>query len=107
MATPEITQLVEALPEDEQEQLFVFLAEKVMSRRNANAAQWLGRKLTFEEACDVVFRENRELLRHTPGAEVREKRGKRSGNHCLDVRNGAVAAVLDENRLTILQRLQR
>jgi hypothetical protein len=27
-----------------------------------NAKPWLGKKLSFEEACDVVFRENRELL---------------------------------------------
>ena len=24
--------------------------------------RWLGKKLSFEEACDVVFRENHELL---------------------------------------------
>ena len=30
--------------------------------QGANAKPWLGKKLSFEEACDVVFRENRELM---------------------------------------------
>jgi metallophosphoesterase superfamily enzyme len=45
-----------------------------------------------------------QIVGHTPGTDVREKHGKRSTNYCLDVRNGSVAAVLDQGRLTILQR---
>jgi hypothetical protein len=63
MNAVELHQQIEALPEHEQERLFVFLTEKIMNRRSANAAQWVGRKLSFNEACDVVFHENRELFR--------------------------------------------
>jgi hypothetical protein len=38
------------------------LTRKVVGGQGANAKPWLGKKLSFEEACDVVFRENRELL---------------------------------------------
>jgi len=34
----------------------------VVGGQGANAKPWLSKKLSFEEACDVVFRENRELL---------------------------------------------
>jgi len=39
----------------------VFLTKKVISAE-VPSKRWLGKKLSFEEACDVVFRENRELL---------------------------------------------
>jgi hypothetical protein len=42
--------------------LFVLLTKKVMGGRSGNARPWLGKKLSFEEACEVVFRENRQLL---------------------------------------------
>jgi hypothetical protein len=55
-------QKIEELPDKEQRELFVFLTRKIMGGQSANAKQWLGKKLSFEEACDVVFRENRQLL---------------------------------------------
>ena len=62
MSATEIMQQIEALPVEEQEELFVLLTKKVVGSRSAGAKPWLGNKLSFEEACDVVFRENRELL---------------------------------------------
>ena len=62
MSATEIMRQIEELPDAEQEQLFVLLTKKVIGGRSANAKQWLGKKLSFQEACDVVFRENRELL---------------------------------------------
>lgn len=55
-------QQIEALPAKEQEELFILLTKKVVSGRGTNPKPWLGKKLSFEEACEVVFRENRELL---------------------------------------------
>jgi hypothetical protein len=62
MSATEIMQQIEELPEKEQQQLFVLLTKKVVGSHASGAKQWLGKKLSFEEACDVVFRENRELL---------------------------------------------
>ena len=62
MSASEIIQRIEELPEREQEEVFIFLTKKVVGSRNSGAKTWLGKKLSFEEACDVVFRENRELL---------------------------------------------
>jgi hypothetical protein len=58
----EIMQQIEELPLEEQQEIFVLLTKKVLGSPGANAKPWLGKKLSFEEACDVVFRENRELL---------------------------------------------
>jgi len=55
-------QRIEELPAKEQEELFILLTKKVVGGRGTNAKPWLGKKLSFEEACEVVFRENRELL---------------------------------------------
>ena len=62
MSATEIMQQIESLPAQEQQELFVLLTKKVVGAQAAGAKQWLGKKLSFEEACDVVFRENRELL---------------------------------------------
>ncbi len=62
MSATEIMRQIETLPVEEQEELFVFLTQKVMGSRSGEAKKWLGKKLSYEEACDVVFRENRELL---------------------------------------------
>lgn len=62
MSATEIMQQIESLPVKEQEELFVLLTQKVIGSRSGAAKRWLGKKLSFEEACDVVFRENRELL---------------------------------------------
>lgn len=62
MSAAEVMQQIEGLPDQEQQELFVFLTKKIMSGKSAGAKQWLGKKLSFEQACDVVFRENRQLL---------------------------------------------
>ena len=62
MSATEIMQRIEELPTKEQEELFILLTKKVVGGRGNNAKLWLGKKLSFEEACGVVFRENHELL---------------------------------------------
>jgi len=62
MSAAEIMHQIEELPDTEQQELFVLLTKKIIGGRSANARQWLGKKLSFEQACDIVFRENRELL---------------------------------------------
>lgn len=62
MSTAEVIEGIEKLPLDEQKKVFAFLAQKVIASEVPEARQWLGRKLSFDEACDVVFRENRQLL---------------------------------------------
>jgi len=62
MSATEIMQRIEELPDKEQQELFILLTRKIVGGQSANAKPWLGKKLSFEEACDVVFRENRELL---------------------------------------------
>lgn len=62
MSATEIMQQIEELPAKEQQELFVLLTKKVVGSQGAGAKPWLGKKLSFEEACDVVFRENRDLL---------------------------------------------
>jgi hypothetical protein len=49
------------LPMEDQKAIFVFLTKKMIGGESSSK-QWLGKNLSFEEACDVVFRENRELL---------------------------------------------
>jgi hypothetical protein len=62
MSATEIMRQIEELPAKEQQELFVLLTKKIAGGQGANAKPFLGRKLSFDEACDVVFRENRELL---------------------------------------------
>jgi len=62
MSATEVIAEINKLPTDEQKQVFIFLTEKLLPQSQTNAKPWLGRKLSFDEACDVVFRENRELL---------------------------------------------
>jgi hypothetical protein len=62
MSATEIMVQIEELPAKEQQELFVFLTKKVVGSQASGAKPWLGKKLSFEEACDVVFRENRDLL---------------------------------------------
>lgn len=62
MSATEIMQQIEELPDNEQQKIFILLTKKVLGGKSSNAKQWLGKKLSFEQACDVVFRENRELL---------------------------------------------
>jgi hypothetical protein len=46
----------------------------------------------------------KQIVGHTPGPEVREKRGKDSENYCIDVRNGAAVALMDDGRVSIHRR---
>ena len=62
MSAIEVIEQIGKLSSDEQEKVFTFLAEKIVRSRGADAKRWLGKKFSFDEACDVVFRENRELL---------------------------------------------
>ncbi len=62
MSAAEVIEQIDRLPSEEQEKVFSFLANKVITQRGGDNKRWLGKKLSFEEACDVVFRENRELL---------------------------------------------
>ena len=55
-------QQLEKLPWEEQQEVFAYLTTKVADGNGATSKPWLGKKLSFEEACNVVFRENRELL---------------------------------------------
>jgi hypothetical protein len=62
MSATEIMQQIEALPDKEQQELFVLLTKKIVGGKGNGAKPWLGKKLSFDQACDIVFRENRELL---------------------------------------------
>ncbi|HEY5910995.1 MAG TPA: hypothetical protein VJA21_10375 [Verrucomicrobiae bacterium] len=62
MSATEIIEQIEKLPSEEQEKVFAFLAGAIVAKRSPNQKSWLGKKLSFVEACDVVFRENHELL---------------------------------------------
>jgi hypothetical protein len=62
MSATEIMEQIEKLPVAEQQEIFVRLTKKVVGDNGHEPKPWLGKKLSFDEACDVVFRENRELL---------------------------------------------
>jgi hypothetical protein len=62
MNATEIMEQIEKLPAAEQQEIFVRLTRKVVDGNSQEPKPWLGKKLSFDEACDVVFRENRELL---------------------------------------------
>jgi hypothetical protein len=61
MSASEIIEQIDHLPMEDQKAIFVFLTKKVIGGESGSK-RWLGKNLSFEEACDVVFRENRELL---------------------------------------------
>jgi hypothetical protein len=62
MSATEIIAEIERLSPDDQKRVFTFLAERIIHRQDPDAKQWLGKKLSFEEACDIVFRENHDLF---------------------------------------------
>ncbi|MCO5052929.1 MAG: hypothetical protein M9920_11570 [Verrucomicrobiae bacterium] len=62
MSATEIMRQIEELSDEEQRELFVLFTKKVVGGMSTNSKPWLGKKLSFDEACDVVFRENRQLL---------------------------------------------
>ena len=61
MSATEIIKEIDRLPVEDQKEIFVFLTKKVISAE-VPSKRWRGKKLSFEEACDFVFLENRELL---------------------------------------------
>ena len=62
MSAIEVMTAIEQLPVNEQEEVFSLLTRKIIARRDPAAKQHIGKKFSFDEACEVVFRENRELL---------------------------------------------
>ncbi len=62
MSATEIMRQIEELSDEEQRELFVLFTKKVVGGMSTDSKPWLGKKLSFDEACDVVFRENRQLL---------------------------------------------
>ena len=62
MSATQVIEEIKNLPLAEQEEVFTFLAQKIITKRESKTKPLLGKKLSFDEACDVVFRENRELL---------------------------------------------
>lgn len=62
MSATEVIEQIDKLPREQQQEIFVFLAKKIVGGQTADSKPWLGRKLSFDEACEVAFRENRELL---------------------------------------------
>jgi hypothetical protein len=62
MSATEIIAEFDKLPTREQEQVIALLAEKLVAKQDPNPKPWLGKKLSFDEACEIVFRENRELF---------------------------------------------
>lgn len=62
MSNADIIHEIDKLPEAGQQEVFAFLTQRILARQGADPQRWLGKRLTFEEACEVVFRENRELL---------------------------------------------
>jgi hypothetical protein len=62
MSATEVMTAIDQLPVHEQEEVFTLLTRKIIARRDPTAKPSIGKMLTFDEACEVVFRENRELL---------------------------------------------
>ena len=62
MSAVEIMRRIDELTVKEQQELWVELTKKVVSRSGGDSKPWLGKQLSFDDACDVVFRENRTLL---------------------------------------------
>ncbi len=62
MSKAEVIEQIEKMPLEDQREIFVLLTKKVVGQNDGTQKPWLGKKLSFEEACEVVFRENRELL---------------------------------------------
>jgi len=62
MSVTEVMTAIEKLPVKEQEQVFIWLGHTLMARRASSAISLIGKNLSFDKACEVVFRVNRELL---------------------------------------------
>ncbi len=62
MSTSEVVEQFDKLPAEQQKEVFILIAKKIAAKQGSDMQPWLGKKLSFEEACNVVFRENRELI---------------------------------------------
>ena len=62
MSKAEVIEQITNLPDEDQREIFTFLASKLLAEKTVEKKPWAWKKLSFEEACDVVFRENRDLL---------------------------------------------
>ena len=62
MSATEVIAELNKLPPEEQKQVLVFLAQKLAPNGVVDSKRHLGQQMSFEEACDVIFRENSELL---------------------------------------------
>ena len=62
MSATEVIAELNKLPPEEQKQVLVFLAQKLAPNGAADLKRHLGQQMSFDEACDVIFRENSELL---------------------------------------------
>lgn len=62
MSATQVISEINNLPPAEQEEVFTYLAQKIITKSDSTMKPFLGKKLSFDEACDAVFRENRELL---------------------------------------------
>jgi hypothetical protein len=62
MSATQVIEEIQSLPAEEQQAVFAFVAKKIIGQKTDSGVQPVGQKLSFDEACDVVFRENRELL---------------------------------------------
>ncbi|MCU0770178.1 MAG: hypothetical protein MUE94_00210 [Verrucomicrobia bacterium] len=62
MSAAEVIEPIKQLRLPQQREVFVRRTQPVCSQQETCAGPWLGKPMTFEEACDVAFRENRELL---------------------------------------------
>ncbi|HVM46857.1 MAG TPA: hypothetical protein VMU04_02470 [Candidatus Acidoferrum sp.] len=62
MSASEVIEQIDKLGADEQKKVFTFLARKILANDGTSGKPWLGKRLSFEQACDVVFRENHDLL---------------------------------------------
>ena len=67
-----------------------------------NGSQPVGGVLWMDRDSLIPIPGIHQIIGHTPGQSVREKITPESRNCCLDVRNGAAAALIDSNEITIL-----
>lgn len=64
MSATQVIEEIDKLPVSEQREVFTALAQRMMTlQEKVEGENHLGRKYSFEEACELVFRENKDLLR--------------------------------------------
>lgn len=68
MSANEVIAEIKRLPRSEQTVVLSFLvgelaADRIATEATPGSGKWIGREMGFDEAAQVVFAENRELLR--------------------------------------------